>query len=263
MNAVPQFSGVDVLVEGHGDESIVMVHGWPDTYRLWDAQVAHFKDRYRCVRFTLPGFDIARPRRAWTLDETVALLRDIIQGTCAGGKVVLMVHDWGCLFGYQLAMRHPELVQRIVGVDIGDSGSRDHVQELSAGARTMIVAYQWWLAAAWRIGGGLGERMTRWMVRKARCPTDLRHIGSQMNYPYDIQWTGSHGSYRHRLPFEPTCPMLFVFGTRKPFMFHSTAWADALAAQPGCEVVAMKTGHWLMCDDPQGFNLVVQRWLSR
>ncbi len=39
--------GVDVLVEGEGRESIVMIHGWPDTYRLWDAQVAFFKSRYR------------------------------------------------------------------------------------------------------------------------------------------------------------------------------------------------------------------------
>ena len=39
-----------------------MVHGWPDTYRLWDGQVEALKDRYRCVRFTLPGFDAAQPR---------------------------------------------------------------------------------------------------------------------------------------------------------------------------------------------------------
>ena len=44
-----------------------MIHGWPDTYRLWDAQVAFFKDRYRCVRFTLPGFDIDKPRRAFSV----------------------------------------------------------------------------------------------------------------------------------------------------------------------------------------------------
>jgi len=48
--------GVDVHVAGEGGQSIVMIHGWPDTYRLWDAQAAFFRDRYRCVRFTLPGF---------------------------------------------------------------------------------------------------------------------------------------------------------------------------------------------------------------
>ena len=39
MAATLQVSDVEVYIEGAGD-TIVMVHGWPDTYRLWDAQVA-------------------------------------------------------------------------------------------------------------------------------------------------------------------------------------------------------------------------------
>ena len=56
--------GVDVVVEGEGAETVVMMQGWPDTWRLWDGQVAALKDRYRCVRFTQPGFDPAKPARA-------------------------------------------------------------------------------------------------------------------------------------------------------------------------------------------------------
>jgi pimeloyl-ACP methyl ester carboxylesterase len=43
--ATLQIGGVDVFVEGDGPESIVMIHGWPDTYRLWDEQVAFFRQR--------------------------------------------------------------------------------------------------------------------------------------------------------------------------------------------------------------------------
>src|SRR3954466_7614622 len=120
MSATLQVDGIDVFVEGEGAESIVMIHGWPDTYRLWDAQAAFFKDRYRCVRFTLPGFDIGKPRRAYSLEETMSIIGNIIDRTCPGEKVILMLHDWGCAFGYQFAMRHPERVSKIVGVDIGD-----------------------------------------------------------------------------------------------------------------------------------------------
>ena len=58
MNSAYEVQGIPIYVEGEGSETIVMVHGWPDTYRLWDDTVAHLKDRYRCVRFTLPGFDV-------------------------------------------------------------------------------------------------------------------------------------------------------------------------------------------------------------
>jgi pimeloyl-ACP methyl ester carboxylesterase len=45
-------------------------------------------------------------------------------------------------------------------------------------------------------------------------------------------------------------------------MFHSRAWTVALAARPGCRVVEMKTGHWVMLDAPQAFHAAVLDWLG-
>ena len=73
---------------------------------------------------------------------------------------------------------------------------------------------------------------------------------------------GTHGSYRDMVRFEPPVPMFFVYGRRKPFLFHSPAWADALAAQPGNQVLALETGHWVMSQQPQQFNQAVEAWLS-
>ena len=254
--------GVDVFVEGESDEAIVMIHGWPDTYRLWDAQAAFFKDRYRCVRFTLPGFDIEKPRRAFSLAETMSIIEHIVERTCPGRRVILMLHDWGCAFGYQFAMRHPQLVSKIVGVDIGDAGTRAHRRSLSARAKAMILAYQMWLAIAWRIGGRAGDWMTRWMARTIGCRSDPRLIDSRMDYPYYIAWFGAHGSYRDMVRFYPPTPMLFVYGKRKPFLFHTPAWADALAVRPGCAVRAFDTGHWVMSERPRELNGAVDAWLS-
>lgn len=257
-----QVDGIDVHVEGEGAESIVMIHGWPDTYRLWDAQAAFFKGRYRCVRFTLPGFDIGKPRRAFSVEETMAIIKDIVEQTSPGRKVILMLHDWGCAFGYQFAMRHPQLVSKIVGVDIGDAGTRQHLNSLTAKAKAMVLAYQLWLAFAWRIGGRIGDWMTLTMARMARCPSDPQFIDSRMDYPYYIRWMKAHGSYRAMVRFEPKVPMLFVYGERKAFLFHTSAWTEALAARPGSQVSAFKTGHWVMSQEPQRFNQVVDAWLS-
>lgn len=257
-----QIDGIDVHEEGAGGETIVMIHGWPDTYRLWGAQAAFFKDRYRCIRFTLPGFDIDKPRRAFSLEETIAIIRGIVERTSPGRKVILMLHDWGCAFGYQLAMRHPSLVSRIVGVDIGDAGTREHLRSLTVAAKVMVLAYQLWLALAWRIGGRIGAWMTLAMARLAKCPSDPCFIDSRMDYPYYIRWMKAYGSYRGMVRFEPKVPMLFVYGTRKPFLFHTPAWAEALAARPGSRVQAFQTGHWVMSQDPDGFNRAVDAWLS-
>src|ERR1051325_3301191 len=104
-----EVDGVEVIVEGSGP-SIVMVHGWPDTYRLWDGQVEALKQRFRCIRFTLPGFDLSQPPRAYSLDEVIGAIAEVVSRTCAGEKATLLLHDWGCFYGYQFAMRHPERV---------------------------------------------------------------------------------------------------------------------------------------------------------
>lgn len=251
--------GVEVLVDGQGPRTLVMIHGWPDTHRLWDAQVAHLQDRYRCVRFTLPGFELGRPARCVPLDEMVALFLRIVDSVSPGQPVTLVLHDWGAVFGYQFAARHPQRVERIVGVDIGDTGSAVYLQSLPGKAKMMIFMYQIWLAAAWVVGGGLGNWMTRAMARALRCRADPALIGWHMNYPYFLQWTGG---YRVRTRFEPHCPVLFIYGRRKPFMFHSPHWAATVAALPGGAVREFRTGHWVMVEQPEAFNRCVGDWLD-
>ena len=253
---------VDVIVEGAGPKAIVMVHGWPDTYRLWDAQVEALKKRYRCVRFTLPGFDRAGPKRASSFAELLETMRQVLEQACPGERVILLLHDWWCFFGYQFAMRHPELVERIVGVDIGDAGSRENRAELGFRGLCIVVAYQLWLALAWKIGGRLGDRMARWMAHAMRCPTDPRTIGAHMGYPYAMRWLGTAGGLDRLRVFKPQCPMLFLYAERKPVMFHSRPWAARLAAQPGCRVVAFPTGHWIMIQQPKQFNDALLSWLG-
>ncbi len=260
-----QFSvaGVPVFVEGDGDETIVMVHGWPDTYRLWDGQVEALRERYRCVRFTLPGFEPGSVRRATPHVEMLALFKSIVEQGGQHKPVTLLLHDWGCAFGYQFAMVYPRLVKRIIGCDIGDVGSGAYRRSLTAKHKLMIFAYQTWLALAWRIGGGIGDGMTRFMAKALHARSDHSKITSSMDYPYDILWTGSHGSYKGFVPFKVVWPMLFIYGERKYFMFHSKEWLSWLAARPGSEVHGLPCGHWVMVSQRERFNQLVSDWLTK
>lgn len=262
MTRAVQVAGVELLVEGEGPHNIVMIHGWPDTHRLWDSTVQAVRGEYRCIRFTLPGFEPGSPRRSYSSAELVATFKAIVEQACPGQRVTLLLHDWGCAFGYAFAAQHPELVSKIVGVDIGDAGSPAHLRSLRFVDKLMIVVYQGWLAIAWRLGGRVGEWMTRWMARALHCPSNPAFIASKMNYPYHRQWTG--GDATPAAPaFMPACPMLYIYGTRKPFMFHSPAWAEALARRPGCQVLAFETGHWVMSRQPEPFNQALLAWLGR
>ena len=244
-----------------------MIHGWPDTHRLWDGTVQALKAQHRCVRFTLPGFDLAQPARTPSLKAMTDLFSLIVDAVSPGQPVTLLLHDWGCLFGYEFASRHPGQVARIVAVDIGDHNSDAYLKSLSGTAKWQIFAYQFWLALAWALGravsGALGNAMTRAMARSLRCRTPASAIGWPMNYPYAMQWFGVQGGFRGAAPIDPACPLLYLYGERKPFMFHSPQWLDQIAARAGSAVQGFRTGHWVMVDQPEAFNQRVRDLAGR
>ena len=105
--------GLTVQIEGHGP-TVVMLHGWPDTLALWDGAVRALSDGYRCVRFSLPGFDLAKPPRPVSVNEMCELVGAVVDAVSPDEPVTLLLHDWGCFFGYEVAARHPQRLRRLV-----------------------------------------------------------------------------------------------------------------------------------------------------
>ncbi len=85
------------------------------------------------------------------------ILQHIVEQACPDAPVTLLLHDWGCVFGYQFALRQPQLVRRVIGVDIGDAGSPAHRAARRLHENLMVFAYQAWLALAWRIDSAFGK----------------------------------------------------------------------------------------------------------
>ena len=143
MSRIQWVAGVPVQIDepaaGAARDTVLMLHGWPDTSALWDGTVAALATHHRCLRFTWPGFGADDPPGAHTLANLVALLHQVVQEV-AGGPVTLLAHDWGCVFGYHFAQRHPALVTRVIGVDIGDAASAAHRSELTLKAKLIVLA---------------------------------------------------------------------------------------------------------------------------
>jgi cis-3-alkyl-4-acyloxetan-2-one decarboxylase len=258
--------GTDVFVEGNGPSTIVMLHGWPDTHRLWDGMVEALSPQHRCVRFTMPGFEAPQTGAARSLGDITAQLLAILDAVSPQQPVTLLLHDWGCIFGYELAAQHPQRVARIVAIDIGDYNSGAYLQSLRGIEKLQILSYQLWLALAWGVGRigatNMANRMTRWMARAARCPTPQADIGWQMNYPYAMAWFGVGGGLRGAAQVQPQCPMFYAYGTRKPFMFQSPRWLERLETAPGSEVHRHACGHWVMVQQAQALQAQVAAYCS-
>lgn len=269
MSQTLDVQGLTVTIEGSGP-TVVLLHGWPDTPAVWDGTVAALRDGYRCVRFHLPGYDLTGPPRPVSVSVMCELIAAVVDAVSPDEPVSLVLHDWGCFFGYEYAARHPQRVARVVGTDIGDTNSGAYLKALSTREKLLIAGYQLWLAVAWKLGGvlpRLADGLTRFMARRVGCRTPAERIGWQMNYPYAMQWFGAHGGLRGvaRVDkvFGPQIPTLFCFGKRKPFMFHSARWLAALGTTPGSRVQGFDAGHWLMLQKPAEYHAAVRGWLDQ
>lgn len=245
------------IIDGNdAGETLVFIQGWPDDASVWDALVAALAERYRCVRVTMPNFDGARDTR-WghTTDEIVDALASCVREVSPADPVTLIIHDWGAMWGHLLHQRHPELVARVAGLDIAPHFRPGIFSGLG------ILAYQSWLVAAFLVGGPIGDLMTRRMASAMNAPAPSSRITAWMNYPYRNLYAdivkGRAGHYFD--DYWPDTPLLFVFGRRKRFAFHSAEWITHVERTGGW-VVGLDSSHWVMLDP--AFTEILASWLQ-
>lgn len=259
-----RIAGINGSIEGEGEQTLVMIHGWPDTQAVWHNQVAFFKDYYRCVTFNLPAFDEpnAKPK-VFSLSEVIDTIRQVIDYVSPDQPVILMTHDWGCIYGYQYVMHYPDRVSRLIGVDVGDAYSEAFNNSLTFKDKLVIAGYQLPLAFAFRLNGKFGDTLSSVVGKIVAAPTPYDAIHANMGYPYYAYWTKAKGGFKNLKPLNFTCPYLFIYGTEKPTMFHSEPWLIEIAKKSDNQVSGFKTSHWVMIDKPDLFNQTVLSWLQR
>jgi len=86
--------------QGKGEPVIIFVHGWSNNKSVWDAQMAHFSEKYRVIAVDLPGFgESGYNRTNWTMasyGEDVAgvikklnLKQVVLVGFCSGAYNII------------------------------------------------------------------------------------------------------------------------------------------------------------------------------
>ena len=171
---------LNVLIAGEGPD-VLLVHGFPDDHTVWRRQIGPLVAAgYRVIAPDTRGCgDSEMPPRVrdYRLDVLVADLVALLDALGIG-KVRLIGHDWGAVQGWQLAIRHPERVERYIALSVGHPGAYAR-----AGLAQKLRAYYVLLAQlrglielvirsfGWRLFvmfSGYPEEMPRWRQRLSR-----------------------------------------------------------------------------------------------
>lgn len=102
-----------LAVAGEGPP-VVLLHGWPEHWYAWREVIPRLAARHRMMAMDLRGFgwtDIA-----WDGFEKEEMAEDVarVLGAMEIERVAVIGHDWGGWIGLLLAMRRPELVERLI-----------------------------------------------------------------------------------------------------------------------------------------------------
>jgi haloalkane dehalogenase len=121
-----RYREVDGLRLAHVDEGdgppVVFLHGEPTWSFLWRQVIPPVRDAgFRCVAPDLVGFgrsDKPTDTSFYSHAGHVALAATLLEDLDLRGATIV-VHDWGGPIGLQLAVDHPERIERLVILDTG------------------------------------------------------------------------------------------------------------------------------------------------
>ncbi|MGM0564288.1 MAG: alpha/beta fold hydrolase [Pseudomonadota bacterium] len=260
-------------------EVLVFLHGYPDDSSMWDLQVAHFEKQYRCLRLELPNYgDSIEDPAGYDFESVTRQLHDALtsHSPALAGPFTLIVHDWGAFYGYLFTRHFPELVKRLVALDVGAAIKK----QPNPIGYLMIPTYQLSLAFAFALsripaaGPFLGNMLTKGVLAglglfgsQYSGPTRRTPLSPVLNYPYFYFWKDA---LTGKLPLSmslPDIPFFFGYGTqglKKVMMFHDERWLNKMGRKMGNKVVAFEqSSHWLMRDEPEKLNHEIESFLQQ
>ena len=95
---------------------VMMIHGFPDFWYTWRHQMLGLKDSYRVVAIDQRGYNFSdKPDGVENYDmsllvsDVVAVMRDLGED-----KATIVGHDWGGAVAWSVAMFAPDIVDRLV-----------------------------------------------------------------------------------------------------------------------------------------------------
>ena len=193
---------IHYVAQGQG-YPLILLHGWPQTWSCWRKVIGPLARRFRVIAPDLRGFgDTDKPEAGYGIRT---LAGDVAGLAAALGveRATLVGHDLGGGIAFRAALDYPELVERLVIVNMGYPVAR--AQQVPDQARLLESWYVYFVLipglperlVRHEVGAFLGYFLDRWTHRKdARTPEEVAELVRAFQQPGALRGGFSH--YRAR-----------------------------------------------------------------
>jgi pimeloyl-ACP methyl ester carboxylesterase len=100
--------------EGHGDKTIIFIHGLGSYSQAWNKNVAELKKSYRCIAVDLPGYGkSSKEPHSGAMTFYASVINELAQ-TLRLKNVYIAGHSMGGQIAITAALKYPELVSGLI-----------------------------------------------------------------------------------------------------------------------------------------------------
>jgi pimeloyl-ACP methyl ester carboxylesterase len=107
-------------VEKGKGKPVVLLHGFPDYWYTWRNQIPTLSERFRTAALDLRGYNLSdQPegveayQMKYLVEDVAAVIRNLGEE-----RATIVGHDWGGAIAWAFAMRHPEMTERLVVLNL-------------------------------------------------------------------------------------------------------------------------------------------------
>ncbi len=110
-------STIEFLQSGHGDTTLLFIHGWCINKEYWLNQIQYFSGRYTVVAIDLPGFGASsKDRTNWNFEQYALDIKSCIDQLHLK-NVILIGHSMSGDIVLKVENMYPQSIVGIIGVD--------------------------------------------------------------------------------------------------------------------------------------------------
>lgn len=269
-----QRDGVRIVYADHGPEDgtpVLMIHGFPDSARLWRHQIGVLTDHgYRSVAPDLKGYGRSDKPEDVSVYAMSEMANDVIAVIDDAGidRAHVVGHDWGGAIAWYLAIRHPDRVRSLVALSVGHpTAFRDAgLPQLEKSWYMLLFQFDG-VAESW-LSGNDWQTLRKW----TRTALELDHWIEDLSRPGAL--TAALGIYRanmgpERLLQQPLrlppvqVPVMGIWSTNdmaltETQMTGSEPYVEAEWRYEKIEDVS----HWIPVEAPDRLNELLLDWFA-